>query len=205
MNIAASPPRRRGLLLLALAVLLAAAAALAIAASGGTPAARAGLNDNQTRCHGSLKNGGKDPDDPTVSILAYRFACSNPITGFQVQPDKAAVEYETELFPADLQGNPVEGDAFGCFGDLPGYGINCTGNYSGNWEVTSGTFKIEGDACAEPRVDALLTVVRATISGGKAAQAMAGPFDMGRPLGCPKSKLAGRTRIPTDKGDTVLG
>ena len=46
-------------------------------------------------------------------------------------------------------------------------------------------------------VDPLLTVVYATAtSAGVVTQNISGPFDLGRPHGCPKSALGGKTRIP---------
>ncbi len=48
----------------------------------------------------------------------------------------------------------------------------------------TGQFAIGTKLCAEPRVDALLTVVYAYLEKGKVTQAISGPYDLGRPKGC---------------------
>ena len=81
---------------------------------------------------------------------------------------------------------------------------NCTGVYGGNYEIVSGQFSIDPKLCAEPRVDPLLTVVYATRTATGVTQAMAGPFDLGRPQGCPKSSGNGKWRIPPEKEESPL-
>ena len=66
-------------------------------------------------------------------------------------------------------------------------------------------FSIDPKLCDEPRVDPLLTVVYATKSStGAVTQAIAGPFDLGRPQGCPKSASNGKWRIPPQKEESPL-
>jgi hypothetical protein len=117
-----------------------------------------------------------------------------------VQPDKQATGYDTEVFGADPKTKEVIAtDAFSCSGDIPGFGLNCTGTYNGNWETVDSKFTVDGDVCAEPRVDPLLIVTYASAnSAGKVTQYIAGPFDLGRPRGCPKSARSGKTRMPHD-------
>jgi hypothetical protein len=99
----------------------------------------------------------------------------------------------------------VPTDSFSCQGIIPSYGINCTGVYGGNYEIVSGQFSIDAKLCAEPRVDPLLTVVYATRTAtGGVSQAIAGPFDLGRPQGCPKSAGNGKWRIPPEKEESPL-
>jgi hypothetical protein len=63
----------------------------------------------------------------------------------------------------------------------------------------TGQFSIGTPLCAEPRVDPLLTVTYATAdSKGVITQYISGPYDLGRPHGCPKSAQGGKTRIPSD-------
>lgn len=59
-----------------------------------------------------------------------------------------------------------------------------------------------GGSAAEPRVDPLLTVVYATRTATGVTQAIAGPFDLGRPQGCPKSSDNGKWRIPQEKEES---
>jgi hypothetical protein len=66
-------------------------------------------------------------------------------------------------------------------------------------------FSIDPKLCDEPRVDPLLTVVYATKNAaGSVVQAIAGPFDLGRPRGCPKSADNGKWRIPQEKEESPL-
>ena len=50
---------------------------------------------------------------------------------------------------------------------------------------SAGQFSIGTKMCAEPRVDPLLTVTYAYLEKGVVTQAISGPFDLGRPNGCP--------------------
>jgi hypothetical protein len=99
----------------------------------------------------------------------------------------------------------VPTDSFSCNGVIPSYGINCIGTYGGNYEIVSGQFSIDPKLCDEPRVDPLLTVVYATKNAaGSVVQAIAGPFDLGRPHGCPKSADNGKWRIPQEREESPL-
>jgi hypothetical protein len=136
--------------------------------------------------------------------VKYVFACSGLITGYQIQPQIPAQSIETEVFALDnATKQVVPTDSFSCSGTIPSYGINCVGTYAGNYEIVSGQFSIDPKLCAEPRVDPLLTVVYATKNAsGAVVQAMAGPFDLGRPHGCPKSAGNGKWRIPKEKEES---
>jgi hypothetical protein len=183
---------------IALAV-LAAALAAAVLLNHSAPNSVADQNPNNTLCKGHIDKGAADPDDPDSGVVKYTFACSQAITGFSIMPDQAATGFETEVFGTDPATKEVLAtDAFSCNGAQPGWGVNCTGAATGNWHSVSSTFTIDGDVCAEPRVDPLLLVTYASVSSGKATQYIAGPFDLGRPRGCPKSARNGKTRIPAD-------
>jgi hypothetical protein len=198
LNIAATSLRRKALLA-ALAALLVAGASLLLLLNGTKPAS-ADQNPNNTDCRGHLEKGDPSPDDPTATQVKYVFACSGPITGYQIQPQVPATSIDTEVFALDRTTKQVvPTDSFSCQGDIPSYGINCVGTYGGNYEVVSANFSIDPKLCAEPRVDALLTVVYASRSGNTVTQAIAGPFDLGRPRGCPKSAQNGKWRIPQEK------
>ena len=198
MNIAATSLRRKALLI-ALAALLVAGASLLLLLNGTKPAS-ADQNPNNTDCRGHLEKGDPSPDDPTATQVKYVFACSGPITGYQIQPQVPAQSIDTEVFALDRTTKQVvPTDSFSCQGDIPSYGINCVGVYGGNYETVSANFSIDPKLSAEPRVDALLTVVYATRTATGVSQAIAGPFDLGRPHGCPKSAQNGKWRIPREQ------
>jgi hypothetical protein len=191
-----------------LGISLAVLAAVSIAAlllNHAAPPAPADANPNNTLCKGHTSKGKPNPDDPDSGVLEYTFACSQPITGYIIGPDKQATGYETEVFGVDPKTKEtLATDAFSCAGDIPGFGINCTGAYTGLWHTVTSTFTVDGDVCTEPRVDPLLVVTFASVSGGKATQYIAGPFDLGRPRGCPKSNRAGKLRIPPDNEESTI-
>jgi hypothetical protein len=190
-------------LLVALAALLIAGASLLLLLSGGTRVAIADQNPNNTDCRGHVEKGEPSPDDPSATQVKYVFACSGPITGYQIQPQLPAQSIDTEVFALDSATKQVvPTDSFSCQGTIPSYGINCTGVYQGKYEIVSGQFSIDPKLCAEPRVDPLLTVVYATRTATGVTQAIAGPFDLGRPHGCPKSAANGKWRIPQEKDES---
>lgn len=195
----AVPPSRRRWLALALVALLTLGATAVLLTRGSEPAA-AEQNPNNTVCYGHLAKGEPEADDPSATQVAYTFACSGPISGFQIQTGKEIQGLETEVFALDPQTKEVVGtDSFSCNGDIPGWGINCPGTYGGQWRIVTGRFSIDGNLCKEPRVDAALTVVYATADAkGKVTQYMAGPFGLGRPQGCPPSRKGFKARIPRE-------
>ena len=203
MNVTLPRPRTRIGIALALAAAL--AAALLLLGKGATPAP-ADLNPSNMICKGSMSKGKPDPDDSTAGVLDYRFACSQPITGYSLLPDHQVTAYETEVFGTDPATKEVIGaDAFSCNGDLPGWGVNCTGQTTGNWDVVSAKYDIDGDVCKEPRTDTLVVVTYATKnSAGNVVQYIAGPFELGRPRGCPKSARNGKLRIPPENEESTI-
>jgi hypothetical protein len=203
LNIAATSLRRKALIA-ALAALLVAGASLLLLLNGAKPAT-ADQNPNNTDCRGHVEKGEPSPDDPTATQVKYVFACSGPITGYQIQPQVPGQSIDTEVFALDRTTNQVvPTDSFSCQGDVPAYGINCVGTYQGNYEIVSGQFSIDPKLCDEPRVDPLLTVVYAVRTSTGVTQAIAGPFDLGRPRGCPKSAQNGKWRIPQEKEESPL-
>jgi hypothetical protein len=185
--------------------LLAAVLALAVWA----PLAGASANPNNYDCGGHIEAGKPQPGDDDTQVQ-YVFACGGPITGFQIQPQIGDTGFSSDVSVFDpITNAAVTTDSFTCNGDFPGWGFNCVGKYTGTtYAKIIGTFAIGTKLCAEPRVDPLLTVVYATAdSKGVVTQAISGPYDLGRPRGCPKSALGGKTRIPSDSslagGDTT--
>jgi hypothetical protein len=177
--------------------LAAIAAVLALAVWAPTAGATANANDYD--CGGHIEAGQPAPGD-TDTQVQYVFACGGPITGYQIQPQISDTSFGTDALVLDNQNNAVVTDSFTCNGDFPGYGFNCVGRYTGNqYANVTGQFAIATPLCAEPRVDPLLTVTYATAdSKGVITQYISGPYDLGRPRGCPKSASGGRTRIPSD-------
>jgi hypothetical protein len=175
--------------------LLLAVFALAVSA----PLAGASANPNNYDCGGHIEAGKPQPGDDSTQVQ-YVFACGGPITGYQIQPQISDTGFSTDVSVFDQQKNPVTTDSFTCNGDFPGWGFNCIGKYTGTtYANVVGSFSIDGKLCDEPRVDPLLTVVYASAdSKGVVTQAISGPYDLGRPRGCPKSALGGKTRIPSD-------
>ena len=125
--------------------------------------------------------------------VAYVFYCNGPITGYQLQAQIPLTGVQTP--PLVTAGASVLGaatgkpttDTFSCSGEVPGYAVNCVGLAKTGYETICGQFAIGSKICAEPRVDPLLTVTYAYLEKGVVTQAISGPFDLGRPNGCPPS------------------
>lgn len=163
-------------------------------------------NPSNYSCKGHVEKGTPVPGDDDQQV-EYHFACSGPITGFSIQPQIGNTGYGDSATVFDATGlTPVTSDSFTCAGALPGFGFSCTGSSKWAWNRVVGQFSIATKLCAEPRVDPILTVTyaTATVSNGaaKITQYIAGPFDLHRPRGCPKSRYDGRVRI-TGSGNPV--
>lgn len=180
---------------------LALAVALWLGIAAGT---RADSNLNNLECRGHVQRGKPAPGDDDQQVK-YVFACSGPITGYQIQPQIGDTGFDPAASVIDQKGIPVVTDSFTCGGDFPGWGVNCVGTYAGNWTNVTGTFAIATKLCDEPRVDPLLTVVTATKDPvtGALGQAISGPFDLGRPWGCKRDAFSGKTRIPAGGVATI--
>jgi hypothetical protein len=200
-----SLPGRRHLVLLTLV-----AACLALPA-----AVHADFRDNML-CKGHIAAGVKDETGLLDNPVSYQFACSQPITGYSIISDKEIDAWDTEVFVKDGQKNVIPTDSFSCNGDSPGFGVNCVGKYNTNWSLVEAQYNLSSTKlCAEPRHDPLLVVTYATYSkdaNGNPAKdsngnpvvttALAGPFDLGRPRGCKRTKFSGKTRIPQAGSDS---
>jgi hypothetical protein len=155
-------------------------------------------NPNNYNCLGSLAKGTPEPGNEGQQV-AYSFYCNGPITGYQLQsqvPITSAPEPpNVNAIEPGLKIGPQLKDTFSCGGELPGYAVNCVGSAKSGWEKIAGQFATEKKLCAEPRVDALLTVTYASVEKGVITQAISGPFDLGRPQGCPPDAWSGDTRL----------
>ena len=203
LNSAAKLLHGRALLALGAAILGLAALVLSL----GHTSKAADYRSN-TVCDGHTSKGDPDPEDPTTYGVKYVIKCDQPITGYSLISDKEIEGMETEVQVLSADGNVVGNNAFNCEGELPGWGVNCVGQYDARNRSITGQFYIGKSLCAERRLDPLLVVSTASVtSAGAPAQDMSGPFDLGRPRGCPKStsRFVGRTRIPgANEKDTVL-
>lgn len=139
-------------------------------------------NPNNYNCLGSLAAGQPEAGSEEQQVQ-YTFYCNGPITGFQVQSQIPVTGVSSPPVVTNLEKKELP-DTFQCSGELPGWAANCIGGTAGGYETVTGQFAIGSKLCAEPRVDALLTVVYAYLEKGKVTQAISGPYDLGRPKGC---------------------
>lgn len=151
-------------------------------------------NPNNYSCFGSL-SAGKPEAGSEEQQVAYSFHCSGPITGYQLQSQIPVTGVEAAPLVTNIpSGTPVN-DTFSCSSEIPGYADNCVGATKSEYETIAGQFAIGTKLCAEPRVDALLTVTYAYLEKGVPTQAISGPFDLGRPSGCKPDAYSGWTRL----------
>ncbi len=123
------------------------------------------------------------------------FACNGPITGYQLQAQIPLTGVQSPPLVDTFVGKPAT-DTFSCsLAEVPGYAENCVGGTKLPFEAITGQFSIGTKLCAEPRVDPLLTVTYAYLEKSVITQAISGPFDLGRPLGCKPDALSGGTRM----------
>lgn len=139
-------------------------------------------NPNNYNCLGSLAAGQPEAGSEEQQVQ-YTFYCNGPITGFQVQSQIPVTGVSSPPIVTNLEKKELP-DTFQCSGELPGWAANCVGSTVGGYETVTGQFAIGTKLCAEPRVDAVLTVVYAYLEKGKVTQAISGPYDLGRPKGC---------------------
>lgn len=139
-------------------------------------------NPNNYNCLGSLGAGTPEAGSEEQQVQ-YTFYCNGPITGYQVQSQIPVTGVSSPPEVTNLEKKLVA-DTFSCSGELPGWAANCVGSTVAGYENVTGQFAIGTKLCAEPRVDALLTVVYAYLEKGKITQAISGPYELGRPKGC---------------------
>ena len=168
--------------------LLLATPALSHAAEG-----EEGSNPNNYTCRGHISAGQPEAGSEEVQVQ-YTFSCNGPITGYQVQGQVPFTGVTAQPLVTDQLSNPLK-DTFSCSSEIPGYAANCVGSTKIAYEVVTGQFAIGTKLCAEPRVDPLLTVTDAYLEKNVVTQAISGPFDLGRPRGCPADALSGSTRL----------
>ena len=150
-------------------------------------------NPNNYSCLGSIAAGAPEEGSEAQQVK-YSFYCDGPITGYQVQPQIPLTGIQSPPVVTSTSGVTLS-DTFSCSGEIPGYAANCVGATKAGYETISGQFAIGTRLCAEPRVDPLLTVTYAYLEKGVVTQAISGPFDLGRPKGCPPDAHSGSTRL----------
>ncbi|HUB75376.1 MAG TPA: hypothetical protein VL979_15260 [Solirubrobacteraceae bacterium] len=151
-------------------------------------------NPNNYNCLGALAAG--EPEEGSEEQqVKYHFYCDGPITGYQLQAQVPLTGIAGQpALTANATGKGLS-DTFSCQGEVPGYALNCVGLAKEGYETIAGQFAIGTKLCREPRVDPLLTVTYAYLEKGAVTQAIAGPFDLGRPAGCPKDAQSGYDRL----------
>jgi opacity protein-like surface antigen len=188
-----SPPSRSRLLLGALIAALLACGLMASSSFADDSA-------NNYSCAGHVSAGTAE-DGVDGTQVKYSFGCNGPILGYQIASNLEIQAFDTDNIVLDQTGAAVVTDSFTCNAFIPTWGLNCIGTYSGGMNRVIGQFAIAGKLCDEPRVDPLLTVVYATADAkGKVTQYISGPFDLGRPHGCPRTPGAGN-RAPAVESD----
>jgi hypothetical protein len=178
-----------GSILGSIVLCLAIASSAGAAEEGGKEGSANGLN-----CLGHISAG--EPElGSSEQQVRYTFDCDGPITGYSLESNVPLTGYGPQPTVANTKPE-VLSDTFSCGGDLPGWADNCVGSTKLGWEYVTGQFSIGAPLCAEPRVDPLLTVTDIYLEKGVPTQGISGPFDLGRPLHCPKSKTyPGGTRL----------
>jgi hypothetical protein len=173
--------------------------ALALAAPAASQAEES--NPNNYNCIGQLSAGTPEEGSEEQQV-AYAFYCDGQITGYQLAAQVPVTGISSPPLLSELTATGLAGggkalnDTFSCSGEVPGYALNCVGvSTKTGYELVTGQFAIGKKLCVEPRVDPLLTVTYAYLEKGAITQAIAGPFDLGRPKGCKPDAYSGSTRL----------
>ncbi len=190
-----APTLKRQLVTTLLGILLLALAVPAFAQAEATEPS----NPNNYECSGSIGAGTSEAGGEETPVR-YQFECDGQITGYQIQTQLPISGIEGAPLVTNHAGTALT-DTFSCSGAFPGYALNCVGTSTTEpEEKISGQFEIGWKLCTEPRVDALLTVTYAYVEKGAITQAISGPFELGRPLGCPATAASGKTRLTAYQG-----
>ena len=150
-------------------------------------------NPNNYSCLGSLTAGAPQEGSEEQQVQ-YSFYCDGPITGYQLESQVPVTGISSPPVVTNTAGTTLP-DTFSCAGEIPGWAANCVGGAKAGYEHVTGEFAIGTKLCAEPRVDALLTVTYAYLEKGVVTQSIAGPFDLGRPTSCKADADSGGTRL----------
>jgi hypothetical protein len=151
-------------------------------------------NPNNYNCIGNIAAGQPEAGNEEQQVQ-YAFYCNGPITGYQLQAQIPVTGVEGQpTVTSNATSKPLS-DTFSCSGEFPGIAANCVGLAKQGYETITGQISIGTKLCKEPRVDPLLTVTYAYLEKGVITQAISGPFDLGRPKGCPPDAFSGSNRL----------
>jgi hypothetical protein len=152
-------------------------------------------NPNTYSCLGSI-GAGEVEEGSEEQQVKYQFYCDGPITGYQLQAQvpMTGIAGQPPVVTSNATLKPLA-ETFSCSGEIPGLALNCVGLAKAGYETITGQFAIGKKLCKEPRVDPLLTVTYAYLEKGVITQAISGPYDLGRPTGCPPDAYSGSTRL----------
>jgi hypothetical protein len=148
---------------------------------------------NNYECHGHISAGETELGSSEQQVR-YTFFCNGPITGYQLETNVPVTGFEAAPVVTNEKNEPLS-DTFSCGGELPGWADNCDGSTKQAFETVTGQFSIATSLCQEPRLDPLLSVTDIYLEKTVPTQAIAGPFDLGRPLHCPASTYTAGTRL----------
>lgn len=151
-------------------------------------------NPNNYSCLGSLAAGTPEVGSEEQQVQ-YTFYCDGPITGYQLQAQVPVTGIQSPPLVSSIPAATPLTDTFSCSGEVPGFALNCVGSTKAGYETITGQFAIGSKLCTEPRVDPLLTVTYAYLEKGVVTQAISGPYDLGRPKGCPPDAYSGFNRL----------
>jgi hypothetical protein len=166
---------------------------MAIAASAHAEEGGVEGSPNNLNCLGHISAG--EPElGSSEQQVRYTFYCNGPITGYQLESNVPVNGFEAAPLVTNTKNEPLS-DTFSCGGELPGWADNCEGSTKLGWETITGQFSIGTPLCAAPHLDPLLSVTGIYLEKGVPTQAIAGPFDLGRPLHCAASSYKGGTRL----------
>ena len=158
----------------------------ALAAAFALPSGARAAEDQS--CFGDVKQIKPTADRDTGA--QYEFSCRNPITSFAIVSTSqiAGFDVTADVFDSEGQGGELQGtDRFGeCEGDLPGYGFRCTGTYSGQGRFVRASFDGVRAPCARDASGHV--AMRVSVLVASSAGKIAGPYELGKPKGCPKAK-----------------
>ncbi|WP_320673101.1 hypothetical protein [Patulibacter defluvii] len=157
-------------------------------------------NPNQNSCHFNLKSQKRTKGEDLR--VDYTLQCALPINAYSVSVsadgDEPVSLYGGEIFPHKKTGEVLADQSFGCFGELPGWGFNCTGSYGGAYALIPGTFDLDVPAAITnlrnvPGLKVTVTTIRWTGSpdgkGGFKKNADGSPTIVGAIAGPFKAKL----------------
>lgn len=136
---------------------------------------------NNVDCWGAVGPTAKQQRD-----LTYSFACSDSIKSFSIVSNLEVGEFSTTADVIDPATNtPVDGETFGCEGNIPSDGFGCSGNANPPHSVT-GTLSLDEARCVKRRNQLNAWVVAVDTAG-----TATGPFRLVVPR-CPKVAKAKR-------------